>query len=97
MDSEKLLEKTLRERIKNLGGIALKFHCLSFTGFPDRVVLMPFGRIYFVELKSEGKKPTKIQLAVHKILRDLGFSVWVVDTQEKLIQVMNVMAYHNHA
>lgn len=97
MDSEKLLEKTLRERIKDLGGIALKFHCLSFTGFPDRVVLMPFGRIYFVELKSEGKKPTKIQLAVHKILRDLGFSVWVVDTQEKLIQVMNVMAYHNHA
>ena len=92
MDSEKLLEKTLRERIKDLGGIALKFHCLSFTGFPDRVVLMPFGRIYFVELKSEGKKPTKIQLAVHKILRDLGFSVWVVDTKEKLSDFLKMAA-----
>ena len=88
MDPEKLLEKTLRERIKDLGGIALKFHCLSFTGFPDRVVLMPFGRIYFVELKSEGKKPAKIQLAVHKILRDLGFSVWVIDTKGVLFNFL---------
>lgn len=88
MDSEKLLEKTLREKIKALGGIALKFHCLSFTGFPDRVVLLPFGKIYFVELKSEGKKPTKIQLAVHKILQDLGFSVWVVDTKGVLFNFL---------
>ena len=89
MDSEKLLEKTLRERIKDLGGIALKFHCLSFTGFPDRVVLMPFGRIYFVELKSEGKKPTKIQLVVHEQLRSLGFKVSVISKMPLLHVFLN--------
>lgn len=81
MDSEKLLEKTLREKAKSLGGLALKFHCLSFTGFPDRIILMPLGRIYFVELKSEGKKPTPIQKIVHKMLQDLGFLVVVIDTK----------------
>jgi len=81
MDSEKLIEKNLRDKIKSLGGIALKFHCLSFTGFPDRIVLMPKARIYFVELKSEGKKPTKIQLACHKMLSDLGFQVLVISTK----------------
>lgn len=91
MDSEKLLEKTLREKVKDLGGLALKFHCLSFTGFPDRIILMPFGKIYFVELKSEGKKPTKIQLAVHKILEDLGFQVLVIDSTEKLLAFLHIV------
>lgn len=91
MDSEKLLEKVLREKVKSLGGLALKFHCLSFTGFPDRIVLMPLGRVYFVELKSEGKKPTKIQLAVHRILQDLGFQVSVVDREEKLLAFLHTL------
>lgn len=81
--SEKLLEKKLREGVKKQGGIALKFHCLSFTGMPDRMVLMPEGKIFFVELKSEGKKPSARQEIVHKLLRDLGFSVFVIDTNGK--------------
>lgn len=97
MDSEKLLEKTLRERIKDLGGIALKFHCLSFTGFPDRVVLMPFGRIYFVELKSEGKKPSPIQRSVHIKLTELGFSVSVIDTKERVNEFYWAVKMNNHA
>lgn len=91
MDSEKLLEKNLREKVKSLNGLALKFHCQSFTGFPDRIVLMPFGKLYFVELKSEGKKPTKIQLSVHKILCDLGFLVFVIDTKEKLSNFLKLI------
>ena len=97
MDSEKLLEKTLRERIKDLGGIALKFHCLSFTGFPDRVVLMPFGKIYFVELKSEGKKPSTIQRSVHSKLTELGFSVFVIDTKEGVDEFYWAVKMNNHA
>lgn len=97
MDSEKLLEKTLREKIKTIGGIALKFHCLSFTGFPDRVVLMPKGNIYFVELKSEGKKPTKIQLSVHKTLKDLGFQVLVLDSVGSLSAFITAVALRDYA
>jgi hypothetical protein len=82
--NEKLIERKLRDQIKKLGGLAIKFFVLSFTGFPDRIVLMPVGRIWFVELKSTGKKPGKRQLIVHHLLLKLGFPVWVIDTQELL-------------
>jgi len=81
MDSEKLTEKNLRDKIKTLGGIALKFHCLSASGFPDRIVLMPKARIYFVELKSEGKAPGKLQIIWHRELKKLGFQVLVISTK----------------
>ena len=77
---EKLLEAKLRDKIKKLGGLALKFYCMSFTGMPDRLVLMPGGRVYFVELKSEGKKPSARQKIVIGMLKKLGFEVWVIDT-----------------
>lgn len=88
--SEKTLEKNLRERVKKSGGIALKFHCLSFTGMPDRMVLLPKGRIYFVELKSEGKKPSDRQKVVHELLSRLGFEVFVIDNDEKLNNFLSV-------
>jgi hypothetical protein len=89
MTVEKTLERKLREGMKIRKGIALKFYCLSFTGMPDRICLAPFGRIWFVELKSTGKKPSKRQDFVHKWLRKMGFEVWTVDTQELLTKFLN--------
>lgn len=82
--NEKLIEKKLREQVKKLGGIALKFSSFTFTGVPDRLVLMPGGRMWWAELKSEGKKPTPRQLHVHGILRNLGFHVAVIDNVQLL-------------
>lgn len=82
--SEKLIEKKLREQIKKMGGLALKLESQHFTGLPDRMVLMPEGRIFFVETKSTGDKPRKRQLLVHQQLRDLGFSVDVIDDMKGL-------------
>lgn len=84
MESEKVIEKKLTLEVKKLGGLALKFSSSFFTGIPDRIVLMPKGKIYFVELKSEGKKPTPRQVIVIEQLRNLGFKVFVVDTSIKL-------------
>jgi hypothetical protein len=92
MAAEKKLETKFRESVKKLKGAALKFYCLSFTGMPDRIVLMPGGRIWFVELKSPGKKPTPRQLFVHGWLRGLGFEVVVIDTQELLNDFLNRIA-----
>jgi hypothetical protein len=89
MSNEKLLEKKLREQVKKLGGLALKFWCLSFTGMPDRMVLMPGGRIWFVEMKSTGKQPNGRQKIVIPLLRKLGFNVWVINTQELLDEFLN--------
>lgn len=84
--NEKLIEKKLRERVKKLGGIALKFFVLSFTGFPDRIVLMPGARIWFVETKTTGKKPSPRQLVVIEMLRKLGFNVLVIDDEMSLLE-----------
>ena len=88
--SEKTLEKKLTAGAKRLKGIALKFHCLSFTGFPDRIVLIPMGRLYLVELKSEGKKPSPRQVIVHEMLRKLGFPVYVIDSEETLKNFLEI-------
>ena len=90
--SEKTLEKKLTAGAKRLKGIALKFHCLSFTGFPDRIVLIPMGRLYLVELKSEGKKPSPRQKIVHEFLAKLGFPVYVIDSEETLKNFLIICA-----
>ncbi|RUP39792.1 MAG: VRR-NUC domain-containing protein [Acinetobacter sp.] len=89
MSLEKALEKRLTNEVKKMKGLALKFWCVSFTGFPDRVVLIPLGKIFFIEFKDTGKKLSKRQELVHKLLIKLGFQVWVIDTQELLTGFLN--------
>jgi len=89
MDSEKLIEKTLVAEVKKLGGWALKLLCQFVTGLPDRLVLLPGGVVFFVEVKSTGKKPTPVQKLVHEKLRRLGFTVHVIDTLKQLNEILN--------
>ena len=81
---EKQIENKLATEAKKLGGIALKFVSPSFDGMPDRLVLLPDGHIAFVELKAPGKKPRPLQLARHRVLRSLGFRVYVIDSVEQI-------------
>lgn len=89
MDSEKLIERKLVDAVKAKGGICVKFYSAYQRGVPDRIVLMPQGRVYFVELKSTGKKPTKLQELFIGKLRSLGFIVEVIDTIEELTEFVN--------
>lgn len=83
-ESEKLLEKKLGRAVRQLGGKSIKIDARYFTGVPDRLIVLPEGRVVFVEVKSTGVKPRKIQLYVHKILRGLGFDVRVIDSTSKI-------------
>ena len=82
-ESEKVLERNLNKEVKALGGWSIKILSNFITGLPDRLVLLN-GSAYFVEVKSEGKKPSSIQRVVHKKLEALGFPARVIDTTEKL-------------
>lgn len=82
LESEKVLERKLCTEVKKLGGLAIKLLSSQMTGLPDRLCLLPGGRVYFVELKSTGEKPTKIQEVIHKRLESLGFEVFVIDSTE---------------
>ena len=81
---EKQIENKLATEAKKLGGIAVKFVSPSFDGMPDRLVLIPDGHIAFVELKAPGKKPRPLQLSRHRLLRSLGFRVYIIDSVEQI-------------
>lgn len=81
---EKQIENKLTRLVKKSGGIALKFVSPSFAGMPDRLVLLPDGVFAFVELKAPGKKPRPLQVSRHKMLRTLGFKVYVIDSVEQI-------------
>lgn len=82
--SEKYIERTLVKRVEALGGLCIKLLTNHFLGLPDRMVLLPGGKMLFVELKSTGQKPRKIQTVVHSKLRALGFTVLVIDNVEQI-------------
>jgi len=81
---EKNIEAKLRRVVKNMGGIALKFTSPGMTGMPDRLVLLPEGKIYFVELKAPDMDLRPLQLKRKDQLEKLGFKVYVIDSYEKI-------------
>lgn len=83
-ESEKTLEARLRKEIEKRGGMAIKLMSQLHRGLPDRMVLMPQGVVYFVELKSTGEKPTGLQNHCHQQLRNLGHTVYIVDSTQRL-------------
>lgn len=89
--NEKLIERKLRYAVERLGGMAIKLLAFLFTGLPDRMILMPGGRIYFAEIKTTGKQLSPRQVIVHGMLQRLGFYVYVIDTQEKLDQFIKII------
>jgi len=84
IESEKVLERKLFNLVRSKGGWAVKLEANITAGLPDRLVLMPGGQVFFVELKTTGQKPRKIQKAIHKKLQKLGFAVYIVDSTETL-------------
>lgn len=81
---EAAIERRLKRKVEAAGGKALKFVSPGWAGAPDRIVLLPGGRVVFVELKAPGKKPRPIQLKRHEELKALGFEVYVIDTPEEV-------------
>ena len=81
---EKTLERKLVEAVKATGGLCPKFVSPGFDGMPDRLVLLPGGRIAFVEVKAMGCKPRPLQVSRHGMLRRLGFQVYVLDSKERI-------------
>jgi hypothetical protein len=86
---ESVIERRLRQLVWRYGGMALKFTSPGFTGVPDRLVLMPSGRIAFAELKSTIGILSGRQKIVRRDLQDLGFPVYVINSTETLSQFEN--------
>lgn len=86
MKSEQAVEKLLCRRVKEHDGMAVKL--TGRTGIPDRLIIMPDGKTYFVETKVQGGRVSPIQLATHVRLRNMGHDVavlWNAEQVEKWI------------
>ena len=83
---ESSFERRLVKRIKDMGGLCLKF--TAQKGVPDRIVLLPDGKICFIELKAEGEKPRLLQLKWIEILKNLGFVAGWADNMEEVMSIL---------
>lgn len=86
--TEKELELMLVKEVKRRGGRAFKFLSPGLNGVPDRLVLMPGGKIGFVEVKAPGKKMRPNQVKRKAELEKLGFEVYILDNP---IEVTNII------
>nr|DAG77601.1 MAG TPA: Nuclease [Bacteriophage sp.] len=81
--SEKDLERTFSNQLNRTKKVwVVKLLSTFIKGLPDRMILCKGGYVGFAEIKTTGKKPTKIQLYIHNKLRSLGFEVFVIDNIE---------------
>ena len=85
---EQRIEQKLVKAVKAAGGLCLKFVSPGMAGMPDRIVLLPGGRIGFVEVKAPGKVPRPLQAARHAQLRKLGFKVYVLDDPAQIPDIL---------
>ena len=88
---ERDLERYTTTVIKSHGGRARKFISPGYAGVPDRLVLMPGGKMCFVELKAPGGKPRPLQMRRIDQLRALGFKVYVVDGKEEIGGIIDAL------
>ena len=81
---EKQVEQKLVRAVKARGGICPKFVSPGFDGMPDRIVLLPGRHFGFVEIKAPGEVPRPLQISRHRLMKKMGFQVYVLDDPEKI-------------
>jgi hypothetical protein len=91
---EREVEKALVDAVKAAGGIAYKFVSPGNAGVPDRLVVLPEGKIGFVELKAPGKRSRPVQQMQKHRLERLGFLVMTVDRPDYMSELVRVIQTH---
>ena len=81
---EKNVESKLVKAVKSMGGLAPKFTSPGLDGVPDRLVLLPGGKMAFIELKAPDKKLRPLQVRRKRQLESLGFLVYCMDRPEQI-------------
>ncbi len=88
---EKHIEQKLSQAVRKKGGLCPKWVSPRLDGVPDRIILLPDGRIAFAELKAPGKLPCPLQLRRKAQLEKLGFRVYVIDSKEQIQSILDTI------
>ena len=85
MAKESDLERKVCWWARAHGWLALKQDPRFHAGIPDRLFVLPNGRVVWVEFKREGQNVSLIQEAVHGSLKRLGHDVYTIDNFEQAL------------
>jgi hypothetical protein len=86
------VEKYLIRQVKAIDGLCWKWVSPGRRGVPDRIVVLPGGGIYFVELKAPGKTERPDQVLVQKKLRGMSCVVYSsVDSKDAVNAIVGDM------
>ena len=91
MIRERDIEKWLAGRVRRMGGEAFKFVSPGNDGVPDRLVCMPGGRVYFVELKTDEGRPSGLQKWQMERLLRLGLRVHLIIGMEDAVRFIEML------
>lgn len=86
---ESQIEARLSRGVKQAGGLCLKWVSPGCTGVMDRIVLLPGGRVIFVELKQPGGRLSERQKWMRDVLSGLGMDVrclWNKEQVDKFLE-----------
>lgn len=81
-ESEATIERRFFKHVQRHGCVPLKLTLHGNRGWPDRLVLAPGARTFWVEFKRPGKQPTPLQRRRHRYLRALGFETCITDSSD---------------
>ena len=81
---EKQLEHYFMRVMEMKNCLCWKFVSPGMAGVPDRIVIPPWGRVIFVELKAPGKRLRKLKKVRREQLKAQNVDVWVIDSKEKV-------------
>ncbi len=76
---ESKIEEAVCKYARDKGFLTYKFTSPARNAVPDRLMISPTGRVFFIEFKRTGQKPTPPQEREHQRLRQQGLFVFVVD------------------
>ena len=86
---EREVEKALVHQVRKAGGIAPKLTSPNNAGMPDRLIILPPGKVCFIEVKAPGKKPRPLQLRQMDRLTNLGCTVRTIDHPNQIQELIN--------
>ena len=88
---ERDIEALLRDGVKQLGGKAYKWVSPGNAGVPDRIVILPGGKVIFVELKQENGRLTRLQKVQQETLRGMGAAAVTLRGAEDVKMYLDVL------